>query len=306
MALRNGLRIALHLVKQTLDGWSEVRGTLLAAGLSYYAIFSLTPLFGVAVSIAGLVYGESAAAGKLVEAIGVTVSPKVAAILNFMVGHARRNPPLGLTTWVSLAISLVSASILFVQLKAAINVLWGLAPQPGKALIITIRTHFFSFLLVFGVALLLLVSMVLGAGLVYLEQLLNFSPPELGLMTPELNFGLTFLVFSLLFAVIYKFLPDAQIYWRDVWIGAACTSLAFTAGEFLIGYYLGRIDLSKTYGAIGSILLLLVWVYYSMQIILIGAKFTQVLADEHGKKVLPSGRAELIVRHRIKNNQNSM
>lgn len=288
-----------YLIKETMHGWSESRGTLLAAGIAYYALFSLAPLLAVAISIAGLFFGESAAAAELVEAIETNVNPQVAATVKFMVEHSQRNPPFSAATWVSLAITLVIASLMFVQLKLAINHLWGIAPIPGKLHIVLLRTHLLSSLIVLLTGLLLLISMVLSTGLIFLEEHLQGFPDVYHDVLPQLSFGLTFLAFTIFFAIIYKYLPDAQICWRDVLIGAAVTSLLFTTGEFLIGKYVGMRDWGSFFGIAGSVMLILVWVFYSMQVILLGAKFTQVLANNHGKKVLPSGRAELVVRQRI-------
>jgi len=291
-------KIAL-LTQETMIGWSESRGTLMAAGIAYYALFSLAPLLSVAISVAGLVFGESTVATELVRTIETTVSPEVAANIKFMIEHSRRNPPFSAANWVSILISVTMASLMFVQLKQAINQLWGLAPQPGKALIILLRTHFLSFLIVFLTGLMLLVSMVFSTGLISLERQLRVFPEVYHDVLPQLNFGLAFLAFTAFFAIIFKYLPDAQVCWRDVLLGGAVTSLLFTAGEFLIGKYVGSRDWASFYGIASSIIMILVWIYYSMQVILLGAKFTQVLANNHGRKVLPSNRAEIVVRRRV-------
>ena len=181
--------------------------------------------------------------------------------------------------------------MVFVQLKNAINMLWGIAPHPKHGLIVTLRTHFLSFLMIFVVIVLLLALMVASTLLVSLNQFLQFLPPRLVEVLPEADFGMTFIGFMILFAIIFKALPDAKTAWQDVLIGAVATSLLFTLGGFLFGVYLGNVALFSVYGATGSVILILVWVNLSMNIILFGAKLTQVLANRYGSQVIPSRRA---------------
>jgi membrane protein len=291
------------LFKETFNGWAQANGNLLAAALAYYAIFSLAPLLVIAVSVAGVVFGPSAVTGLLVEEIGHLVSPDVAFTIQKAIENVYLTPTGDLATLISLVIMLVGASILFVQLKRAINFLWGVAPQPGKGLIITIQSHFLSFIMVFVIGLLVLIAMGLTTALVFLDELLNAILPSLETPLPRGDFSLIFLIFSLLFAITFKVLPDARIAWKDALLGAAVTSLFFTIGEILIGFYLGRANLGSAYGAASSVILILIWVYYTMQIVLIGAKFTQVYANKYGSKVLPSNRTHLYVRQRIENHE---
>jgi membrane protein len=291
------------LIQETITGWSQANGSLLAAALAYYAIFSLAPLLVIAVSVGGVVFGPSAVTGLLVEEISHLVSPDVAATIQKAIENVYLTPSGDLATIISLVIMLLGASILFFQLKRAINFLWGVAPQPGKGLIITLQSHFLSFLMVFVIGLLVLVAMALTTILVFFDELIGAFLPELESPLPSGDFGLIFLVFSLLFAITFKVLPDARIAWKDTLLGAAVTSLLFTIGEILIGFYLGLADLGSAYGAASSVILILIWVYYTMQIVLIGAKFTQVYANKYGSKVLPSNRTHLFVRRRIENHE---
>ncbi|MFC1879484.1 YihY/virulence factor BrkB family protein [Chloroflexota bacterium] len=286
------------LLKETIEGWSQANGNLLAAALAYYAVFSLAPLLVIALAVAGLVFEEAAITIALLEQVGGMVSPEVELALRGIIQNINRYPRSGLAATISIAVLGVSASILFVQLKRAINFLWGIVPQPGKGLIIVIKTHFLSLLMVMLIGLLLIAAMVLGTLLVYMDQIITIIPAfQDGL--PQVNFGLMFLTFSLFFALIFKTLPDAEIDWEDVWLGAAVTSIFFTIGEFLIGFYLSRTNLGSAYGAASSFFVVIVWVYFSMQIILFGAKFTQVYADRHGSKVRPDKRTDLVVRKRL-------
>jgi membrane protein len=286
-----------YLMRDTVDGWTRVNGTLLAAGLAFYAIFSLAPLLVIAVSVAGLIFGESDVTDRLVEEIGIAVNPRMASVVQQAIEINNFNKGSKFATVLGGLVMLIGASILFVQLKRAINLLWGIAPQPGQGLFITIRTQFLSFLMVLMIGVLLMVFMVVSTILVSLNQLLDALPQNIRAVLPEADLGLIFIGFVLLFALIFKMLPDAKIAWRDVWLGAALTSVAFTVGELLIGFFLGETGMSGIYRAAGSVVLILVWVYYSMQIILFGAKFTQVYANRFGSKVLPSEKAALIIQN---------
>jgi membrane protein len=291
------VRAICYLMRDTIEGWTKANGTLLAAGLAYYAIFSLAPLLVIAVSVAGLVFSEGDVTEKLVHEISITVNPRLAfAVQNAIESHYLTRGS-ALATSLSVVVMLIGASILFVQVKRAINLLWGIAPQPGQGLFIIIRTQFLSFVMVLVIGVLLVFFMVVSTVLVSLNQFLDSLPHNIKEVLPEADFGLIFLGFILLFALIFKILPDAKIAWRDVWFGAALTSVAFTVGEYIIGFFLGETSLSGIYRAAGSVFLILVWVYYSMQILLFGAKFTQVYANRYGSKVLPSKKAALIIQN---------
>jgi len=284
------------LLRETVDGWTKANGSLLAAGLAYYAIFSLAPLLVIAVSVAGLVFSESDVTEKLVQEIGIAVNPRLAIVVQGAIESREFTRSSALVTVLSVLVMILGASIVFVQVKKAINLLWGIAPQPGQGLFITIRTQFLSFLMVLVIGVLLVVFMVVSTILVSLNQFLDALPQNIEVF-PQADLGLIFIGFVVLFALIFKILPDAKIAWRDVWLGAALTSVAFTLGELVIGYYLGKTSLNGVYRAVGSVFLILAWVYYSMQILLFGAKFTQVYANRYGSKVLPSNKAALIIQN---------
>lgn len=294
------------MFSETAQEWGRANGSMLAAGLAYYTIFSLAPLLVIIVNIAGLILGTSAAEGMLVEQIGGVVTPQVAITIENAIKNLNNANNHGVSTLISAGITLFGASMMFVQLKRAINFLWGLAPEPGQGLFITLRTQLLSLgMVVFmGVLTLLVIglsTMLLGA-MRYLQSL----APGLEDLLPHINFGPLFLVFLGLFLITFKYLPDAHIAWKDVWLGAGITALLFTIGEFLIGAYLGMANLGSTFGAASSLVLILFWIYYSMQIILFGAKLTQKFADRFGSGIIPSSKAHRFERHRIENNQTSV
>lgn len=293
------LKEIFSLVREVIDGWNHAGGSLLAASLAYYTIFSLAPLCVIAIWLAGFFFSEDAATGALLDQFSLMVSANLSQSLRTALETVDRVPSKGLTTLASLALTLIGASIIFVQLKRAINLLWGLAPQPGQGLFIVMRTHFFSFILVLMIASLLLISMFISGLFTYLEEHLHFLPIGVIATSSLANLLWIFTIFALLFAIILKTLPDAYISWKDAWIGAGVTSSLFILGEYLIGYYLSRVKFSGFYGAANSIVAILIWVYYSMHIVLFGAKFTQVYANHYGNKVNPSSKAQLFIHKRI-------
>ncbi len=286
------LKQIISLVQEVLEGWNHAGGSLLAASLAYYTIFSLAPLLVIVIWLAGFFFSKDVVTGALLEQMSLIASSQISLSLQTALETFNQAPSKELTTLASLAITLIGASIVFVQLKRAINLLWGLSPQKGQGLFIILRTHLFSFILVLLIASLLLFSMFLSGLFTFLQEHLHFPPIGVLATSSAANLLWIFLVFALLFAIILKALPDANISWQDAWIGAGVTSMFFLIGEYLIGYYLSRAEISSFYGAASSFVAILIWVYYSMHIVLIGAKFTQVYADRFGDKVIPSPKAE--------------
>jgi membrane protein len=293
------IKAILSLLQETFRGWQEANGSLLAAALAYYAITSLAPLLVIIVSIAGLVYDEAVVRDLLADEVGKVVGSQGVSLTLTIFESASRIPVGGLATVLSLAVMAFMASMLFVRLKQAINALWGIAPHPEKGWIVTLRTHSLSILMVLLIGLMLLVSMTVSTFLVFLNHYLATMPQVADILQrlPEADFGMVFLLFTLLFTIAFKTLPEVQIAWRDVWLGAAVTGLILTLGEFLIGYYLARVNPGGAFGAASSVIVILIWVYYSMQIILLGAKFTQVFSNRYGSRVLPSAKAVRIIRN---------
>jgi membrane protein len=293
------IKAVLSLLDETFRGWQEANGSLLAAALAYYTITSMAPLLVIMVSIAGLVYDKTLVRGLLAVEMSKVVGAQAASLTLTIFESASRIPVGGWATSLSLVVMVFMASMLFVRLKQAINALWGIAPHPEKGWIVRLRTHFLSILMVLLIGLLLLISMTLSTFLVFLNHYLA-TMPQLAVLLhrlPEADFGMVFLLFALVFTITFKTLPEVQIAWRDVWLGAAVTGLMFTLGEFIIGYYLARMNPGGAFGAASSVIAILIWVYYSMQIILLGAKFTQVFSNRYGSRVLPSTTAVLIIRN---------
>jgi membrane protein len=264
----------------------------LSAALAYYSAFSLAPLLLIAIAVAGAVMGEEAVRGQLDNELKSSLGASGAFAVQEMVAHARKPEANILMSLAGVALLLVGAGGFFGQLQDALNTVWGVKPKPGRGWLGILKDRFLSFSMVLGVGFLLLVSMiattVLQALSNYIERMTHL-PPQLW---EGFNIVVSFSLITLLFAAIFKVLPDAHVPWRHVWVGAAFTAALFVAGKFAIGWYLGREATTSIYGGAGSLALVLLWVYYSSIILLFGAEFTQVWASRRGFSIIPVDEAE--------------
>lgn len=279
------------LLKETFAEWNTDKASRLAAALSYYTIFSLAPLLIIAIAIAGAVFGEEAARGQIVGQIQGLVGREGAQFIETAIESASQPKASRIASIISVVVLLFGASGLFAQLQDALNTIWEVQPKPDRGLVGIIRDRFLSFTMVLGVGFLLLVSLVMSAALTAVVDFFGHLLPGIGFLLQLTNFILSFAVTTLLFGLIYKVLPDVKIAWGDVWIGAIITSLLFSLGRFLLGMYLGNSSFGSTYGAAGSVVVLLVWVNYAAQILFFGAEFTQVYARKFGSQIVPTKNA---------------
>jgi membrane protein len=277
-----------NLVKETYLKWSDDKVPRLGAALAYYTVFSIVPLLIIVIGIAGLVFGEQAAHTYIMAQVESLVGTQSASALEEMLRTANK-PSYGFTaTGIALVTLLVGASGVFAQLQDALNSIWKVEPKSGRGIVGLIKDRFLSFLAVLGTGFLLLVSLVVSALISAAGKFFAGWLPAPEALLHVVNLVVSFVVITVLFAMMFKFLPDARIDWNDVWIGAALTSLLFTIGKFLISLYLGKADIGSAFGAAGSFVIVLVWVYYSSQLLLFGAEFTAVYADRFGSRILPS------------------
>lgn len=282
-----------RLLKETFTEWSNDKAAKLAAALAYYTVFSLAPLLIVVIAIAGFFLGEEAARGEIIGQIRGLVGQDSAEFIQSTINNANRpndNTDL-IASLISIVLLLVGASSVFAELQDALNTVWNVEARPGQGLGGFVRKRLLSFGMLLGIGFLLLVSLVVSAGLAGFAAYTNQLLPGWEAVLRIFNFFLSFGVITILFAMIYKFLPDAKIAWNDVWIGAVITALLFTIGKTLIGLYLGNSSFGSTYGAAGSLVVILVWVYYSVQILFFGAEFTQVYARRYGSQIIPDKHA---------------
>jgi membrane protein len=275
----------LGLLKETFSEWRRDNAARLGAALAFYSVFSLAPLLIIVISISGLVFGQDAVQGRVVEQIGGLVGSDAARSIEAIIRNARK-PASGIIAGTAGILTLLlGAAGVFGQLQDALNVIWNVPPSPGRTVAVLFRDRFLSFALVLGSGFLLLVSLVVSAGLAALNDSIARLAPVSGQFLEVAHVLVSFAVIALLFAMIFKVLPDARIAWSDVWVGAAITSLLFTIGKLLIGVYLGKSTIMSTYGAAASIVIMLVWVYYSAQVLFLGAEFTQVYANRFGSRI---------------------
>lgn len=281
MGIRELKKSAL-LVKETAVAWSGSNTPRLGAALAYYTIFAVAPLFIIALWVAGMLFGQEAARQELFGQINGLVGKNGSQAIQSLVAAANQ-PKAG--TWASigaLAALFVGATAVFVELQDALNLIWGVIPKPGNGIRDFIKNRALSFAMILGIGFLLLVSLVLNAMLSAFGKFAGgagFLPNE-QFFWKSVNYLVSLGVITLLFALIFKVLPDIKIAWRDVWVGALVTALLFNLGKTLIGLYLGRNSTVSAYGAAGSFIVLLMWVYYSAQILFFGAEFTRLYSGK--------------------------
>ena len=290
------MRWVIEMFKAAFAEWSEDKASRLAAALSYYSAISLAPLLIVLLSIAGLVFGREAASGHIAGQVQGLVGQDRAQVIEDIIANANK-PATGVVSGVvGTIILLLGAAGVFGAHQDGLNTVWEVEPKPGRGVVGILKDRFLSLTMVLGVGFLLLVSLVLSAALALLGKYFAGILPLHPLVLEVMNFVLSFGVITLLFALMFKILPDVEIAWSDVWIGAAITALLFTIGKVLIGLYLGRSTIGTTYGAAGSLVVILIWIYYSAQILFFGAELTQVYTNKYGSKIRPSKDAVQVTR----------
>jgi membrane protein len=283
-----------HVIKRTVVEWQDDRVPRLGAALAYYSIFSLAPLLIVMVTIASAVYGLDAAQGKLADQLKTLVGTQVADALQELTKNAHFSRAGTLATTLSGVLLLVGATGAVVALKDALNTVWGIAGATGNLWWALLRDRLQSLGIVLASGMLLVASVVLTS---FLQGMSDQALNLLGLSFSTaliVNWIVSVVVVAVLFAMIYRVLPDIEIRWRDVWVGSAVTSVLFLIGRELIALYLGRISFTSTYGTAGSLVAILLWIYYSAQIFLLGAEFTQVYARHRGVRIKPAHGARLL------------
>ena len=283
------LKNVWQLLKTTFKEWQEDEASLLAAALSYYTAVSMAPLLVVVIVAAGFVLNnQDTARQELLSQIQSAVGAQGTEFVATIIENADQPTTGTIAGLLSIATLLWGSTNLFSQLQGSLNKIWDVERKAGS-IWTTIRERFLSFTLVLGIGFLLLVSLILSAVLSVLGNLFTGLLPGGEFLWQVINFLISFGVITLLFGLIYKILPDAEIAWRDVWWGAAATALLFTIGKQLLGLYLA--NAGSSYGAAGSVVVFLLWVYYSAQILFLGAEFTQVYATRYGKGIEPADNA---------------
>jgi YihY family inner membrane protein len=281
------LQQAWRMTQAAVDAWLDDFAPSMGAAIAYYTIFSIAPMLVIAIAVAGMVFGHDAAQGEIVAQIRDIVGTEGAIAIQGLVRSASEPREGMIATLLSVATLAVGATAVFSELQSALDRIWRIPAVKRKSgLWQLLRTRLLSFGLILGLGFLLIISLVVSAALSALGRWWGGWFEGWQLVLQLLNFALSFVVFSTLFSVIYKFMPRVTLSWRDVWIGAVATTVLFIIGKYLIGLYLGRTGMTSGFGAAGSFALLLVWIYYSAQIFLLGAEFTWIYANNFGSRAV--------------------
>ncbi|MBA3870255.1 MAG: YihY/virulence factor BrkB family protein [Anaerolineae bacterium] len=275
-----------HLLRQTFTEWNEDHAPRLAAALAYYTAFSIAPLLVVVIGVVGIIVNQSTVQSQILTEVQRSVGPDAAKMVGELITNASKPAEGLLATILGIATLLLGAGGAFGQLQDALNTIWDVDPsstgKQNSGVRMQIQNKFLSFGMVLFVGFLLLVSLVINAVIAAISTYVVNLLPGVEFMISVVNLVISMVVITAMFAMLYKFLPKVKLEWRDVTVGAAMTALLFTIGRYLLGWYLGRSGTASTYGAAGSFVLILLWIYYSAQIVLFGAEFTQVYARRHG------------------------
>jgi membrane protein len=281
---------ASSLLKQTFQEWLQDKAPQLGAALAYYTVFSLAPLILVLLAIIGFLFRDDPAGAwnKITQQMSYFLDPSALQVVQNIAQKASQPGKSAIATIIGVALALFGASGVFGQLQDALNTIWGVKAKPGTGIWGFLRARFLSFAMVAGICFLLLVSLAIEALLKGFSHYVQSVVPGGIVIALTVYLVFDFAVVVLLFAMIFKFLPDVKIQWRDVWIGAVMTAIFFGIGKWALGLYLSSGAAGSAYGAASSLITLLLWVYYSSQILLFGAEFTQVYSDRAGRGVEPS------------------
>lgn len=281
----------LELLKQTFAEWQEDKVPMLAAAVAYYTMFSLAPLLIIVIALMSFL-GQGDAQGEVVGRIAEAAGEDVGSLIGTMIENRQQEGGDLLATVVGVVILLVASTGVFTQVQNALNTIWDVKPDPERAgFRHLLRVRLASLGMVLAIGFVLLVSLVLSTILSGLVSSASDVLPGAGLLWPILDWAVSLAVITLLFAMIFKVLPDVKIRWSTVWAGALATALLFVLGKWLLGLYLSRAAVASAYGAAGSLVVLLLWVFYSAQILLLGGEFTQVFSKRSGRGIVPDDHA---------------
>ncbi|MEL6437941.1 MAG: YihY/virulence factor BrkB family protein [Cyanobacteria bacterium J06621_8] len=287
------LRKVRRLIQETFQEWQADKASLIAAALAYYTVFSISPLLVIAVAIAGAFFGEQTAQAQITEQLTELIGEDGAQPILLALNNMSQPKIRGIASLVSIGVLLLGASGIFAQLQNALNVVWNVKPQPGKGVWTFIRKRIYSFFMVLAIGLLLVLSLILSAVVSTVSKYqLDFLPGSVNLWG-NLDTLVSLGLMTFLFCLMFKYVPDVKIAWKDVIVGSFITALLFLFGKFLLSVYISQGSLGSAYGAAGSLIVFLAWVYYTFQTILLGAEFTQVYTRLYGSKVRPRKNSQI-------------
>ena len=281
------------IFKLTYQGWKEDRASRLSAALAYYTIFSLAPMLVIVIAITSLLWEADVVRQQILNQVQGLVGSEGSDFIAGMITNTGTPARDIFATIIGIITLLFGALGVFNELHNSLNIIWGVEEEKTKGFFQTIKKviidRLLSFTMILGIGFLLLVSLVISTGISAVQETIGNIFPFSELILQIINLVVSIGVITVLFALMFKFLPDAEIAWRDVWLGAFVTALLFSIGKTAIGIYLGNSAVASSFGAAGSLILLLLWIYYSAQILFFGAEFTQVYANKYGSKIAPEG-----------------
>lgn len=282
-----------QLLKGTFKEWQEDKASRIAAALAYYAVFSISPLLVIAIAIAGAFFGQDMAQEQITAQITALVGEDGVKPILMALNNINQPKIRGVASLISIGVLLLGASGIFAQLQDALNTVWKVKPQPGQGMLPFIRKRVSSFFMVLAIGFLLMLSLILSAVVATLSKYRTDFLPGSHILWENLDFIVSLSLMTFLFSLMFKYVPDVKIAWKDVFVGSVITAVLFLFGKFLLGVYLSKGSLGSAYGAAGSLIVLLAWIYYSAQIILLGAEFTQVYAQMYGSKIRPRKHSQI-------------
>jgi membrane protein len=289
------MKIYWKAARQAVSEWFEDGAMGQSAAVAFYSIFALAPSIVLCVMVAGLVFGQDQARNELLYQTRNLVGERGVQAVSTIMDHADQPDTSRLSFVISIGVLLFSASIVFAQLQTAMNRIWNVVPRPGLGIWFKVKSRLFSMGLVVSLGFLLIVSLVISAVLAAIGQHLTGSGLGDSVLLKAIHFVVNAILMTLLFAALFKVVPDVKVQWREVWVGAIITALLFLLGQFAIGYYLGNSRVADAYGAAGSFIVLLLWMYYSGLILFYGAEFTQSYAMLTGNRLVPARNAMRLV-----------
>ena len=287
---------SITLVKETYNKWSDHQAPRLGASGAFYSLLSFAPLLVLITALIALVFGQQSAQGALINEARQLIGNHGASTVEQLLKSAQKPSSGVFASIVAFITLLFGASGVFTELQDALNLMWDATPQNAGGVLGMIRQRLFSFGMVLSIGFLLLVSLLISTALAYVGRSFSHLLPVPPFVLEAINFMVSFAVITALFALMFKYVPATKISWRDVVIGAVGTALLFTIGKFLLGLYLGKASVGSTYGAAGSLVAVIVWIYYSAQIFFFGAEFTHVYAEAHGTHAEAAGKPEPVER----------
>lgn len=283
------------LLRDSAIAWDDDDIMGQGAALAYYTVFALSPLLILVIVLSSVGFGQQAASGHLVAQIRGLIGTEGAEFIQSLITNAYRSDSSVLAAVISMIMVLLGASAVFVQLRSSLNAIWRVTHKPMGTIRRFLQARLFAFAVILGIGFLLLVSLMVSAALAAVSDYLGRNILPLAGLASIIDFLMSFVGITIMFALMFKFIPDAIVKWRDVWVGAAVTSVLFAIGKLAIGLYLGNGAIGTTFGAASSLVIIMLWAFYSVQIVLYGAEFTRLYATRFGSGILPGANAVRLV-----------